>query len=68
VFLGNGYGGQYLLVVPEFDLVVVFNSWNIRGGSSHDAWLTLRDRIIPALERGPSQTPPDGTAGDDIPS
>jgi CubicO group peptidase (beta-lactamase class C family) len=25
----NGYGGQYLLVVPELDLVAVFTGWNI---------------------------------------
>jgi len=26
---GSGYGGQYLLIIPEHNLVMVFNGWNI---------------------------------------
>ena len=29
IFSGSGYGGQYLMVVPEHKLVMVFNGWNI---------------------------------------
>ncbi len=29
IFSGSGYGGQYLLVIPEYDLILVFNGWNI---------------------------------------
>lgn len=29
IFSGSGYGGQYLMVMPEYDIVVVFNGWNI---------------------------------------
>ena len=29
IFSGSGYGGQYLLIIPEHDLVVVFNGWNV---------------------------------------
>jgi CubicO group peptidase (beta-lactamase class C family) len=29
MYSGSGYGGQYLLVIPEYDLVMVFNGWNI---------------------------------------
>ena len=28
-YAGIGYGGQRLLVVPEYDLVAVFTGWNI---------------------------------------
>jgi CubicO group peptidase (beta-lactamase class C family) len=28
-YTGLGYGGQYLLVVPEYDLIAVFTGWNI---------------------------------------
>ena len=28
-YTGWGYGGQYLLVVPEYDLIAVFTGWNI---------------------------------------
>jgi CubicO group peptidase (beta-lactamase class C family) len=27
----DGYGGQYLLVLPEYDLIAVFTGWNIDG-------------------------------------
>ena len=29
VFAADGYGGQYLLVVPSLDLMAVFTGWNI---------------------------------------
>jgi len=29
MFSGSGYGGQYLLIIPEHNLVMVFNGWNI---------------------------------------
>lgn len=31
VWAGLGYGGQYLLVIPQHDLIGVVNSWNIFG-------------------------------------
>ncbi len=50
IFACNGYGGQFLMVAPEYDLVLVFNGWNIHYNtyplSSYDA---LKDRIIPAV-------------------
>jgi len=26
---GNGFGGQFPIIIPEYDLVVVFNAWNV---------------------------------------
>ena len=49
IFAGNGYGGQFLLVSREHDLVVVFNGWNIHGGGHQSTWRTLQNRIIPAI-------------------
>jgi CubicO group peptidase (beta-lactamase class C family) len=50
IYACNGYGGQFLMVAPEYDLIVVFNGWNIHYSenplSSYDA---LKDRIIPAV-------------------
>lgn len=50
IFACNGYGGQFLMVAPEYDIVVVFNGWNIHYNrlplSTYDA---LKDRIIPAV-------------------
>jgi CubicO group peptidase (beta-lactamase class C family) len=40
-----GYGGQFLFVVPEYDLVAVFTGWNIYGGPSLDATHALQKVI-----------------------
>jgi len=29
IYTCTGYGGQYLFIVPEFDLIAVFTGWNI---------------------------------------
>lgn len=34
VFMANGLGGQYLIVIPQQDLIAVFTGWNINGISS----------------------------------
>lgn len=49
VFAGNGYGGQFLLVAPDHDIVAVFNGWNIHGGARASTWRALQERIIPAI-------------------
>jgi CubicO group peptidase (beta-lactamase class C family) len=54
---GNGNGGQLLLVVPQFDLVVMFTAGNYRQG----LWNRERDditgeMIIPALGRAGAQS------------
>ena len=52
IFACNGYGGQFLMVAPEYDLVLVFNGWDIhfsqRALSSFHA---LKDRVIPAVRK-----------------
>ncbi len=47
---GNGYGGQFLMLAPEYDLILVFNGWNINGDPEKATWNVLRDRIMPILE------------------
>jgi CubicO group peptidase (beta-lactamase class C family) len=53
VFSGNGYGGQFLLVAPDYDIVAVFNGWNIHGGARASTWRALQERIIPAIRSNP---------------
>ena len=48
IFAGNGYGGQFLMVVPKKDLVLVFNGWNIHEDTELSSWRALEDRILPA--------------------
>jgi len=53
VFAGNGYGGQFVLVVPEHDIVAVFNGWNIHGGGNRSTIGALQERILPHV--GPAR-------------
>lgn len=53
IFAGNGYGGQFLFVVPEHDLVVVFNGWDIHGGAQRSTWTALQERILPGVRPKP---------------
>jgi CubicO group peptidase (beta-lactamase class C family) len=45
---GSGYGGQYPVVLPGLDLIVVFTGWNIYQPAT-DPLTLIRDRIIPAV-------------------
>jgi CubicO group peptidase (beta-lactamase class C family) len=49
VYAALGYGGQYLFVVPELDLLAVFNGWNIYEPRPSIIDLFLED-ILPATE------------------
>jgi hypothetical protein len=37
------------MVVPEYDIVVVFNSWNIHESPERSTFLALWERILPAV-------------------
>jgi CubicO group peptidase (beta-lactamase class C family) len=43
VWQGNGFGGQYPVILPDYDMIVVFNGWNIRDG---DPSLRLREALL----------------------
>jgi len=49
IFAGNGYGGQFVFVVPEHDIVAVFNGWNIHGGARKSTFRALSNVILPAI-------------------
>ena len=49
VFAGNGYGGQFIHVVPEYDLISVFNGWTLHDQPELFSWTALQDRILPAI-------------------
>ena len=51
VYAAMGYGGQFLLVVPELELIGVFNAWNIFGQSSQATTRAFVDRIVPTARR-----------------
>lgn len=45
VWAGQGFGGQYLLVLPDHDIVAVINSWNLFGARAGN----VRDSLVSAL-------------------
>lgn len=45
VWAGQGFGGQYLLVLPAHDIVAVINSWNLFGGR----FPNVRNALVAAL-------------------
>lgn len=49
IYSANGYGGQYLMIAPEHNLILVFNGWNINEEPEKSAYRILQDRIIPTL-------------------
>lgn len=50
IYSANGYGGQYLMIAPEYNLIIVFNGWNINEEPEKSTYRALQDRIIPALK------------------
>lgn len=51
IFAGNGYGGQFLMVAPEYELIVAFNGWQHHGRPEMSTWLALEERILPGVVR-----------------
>ncbi len=43
---GNGFGGQFPIIIPEYDLVVVFTGWNIQPGKPSLGSRFILKRII----------------------
>ncbi|MBC2846263.1 serine hydrolase domain-containing protein [Winogradskyella flava] len=50
IVAGIGYGGQYLMIALEYDLIIVFNGWNINDAPEKSTRKVLQDRIIPLLK------------------
>ncbi len=51
IFAGNGYGGQFLMVAPEYDLIVAFNGWQHHGRPEKSTWMAMEERILPGVVR-----------------
>jgi len=50
IYLGAGYGGQYIVVSPEFDIVMIFNSWSVHKKAKKSLYRALEEIIIPAIK------------------
>ena len=51
VWAGLGYGGQALLVLPEYDVVAVANSWNVFG-PAQSVIFPLVQALIQSVQTG----------------
>jgi CubicO group peptidase (beta-lactamase class C family) len=60
-YSADGYGGQLLLIVPEYDLMAVFTGWNIYEQPSLDSEFALR-RVLQSLRDGLGAAQTTGTA------
>lgn len=54
VWAGLGFGGQYLLVLPQHDMVAVVNSWNVFGGRARNLLGPVLDALIAAARHDPA--------------
>lgn len=46
---GSGFGGQFPMIFPDYDLVVVVTAWNIKNGGPFLPRRVLIDRILAAV-------------------
>jgi hypothetical protein len=46
---GSGFGGQWPIIIPEYDIVAVFTGWNIIGGSPSLRVMEAIRRLINAV-------------------
>jgi CubicO group peptidase (beta-lactamase class C family) len=49
IWAGLGFGGQFLLVIPEHDIIGVINSWNLFGGTQAGVLGPFVDAIMAAV-------------------
>jgi CubicO group peptidase (beta-lactamase class C family) len=50
VWAGLGFGGQFLLILPDHDLVGVVNSWNVFGGRHASALRAMLDALEASIQ------------------
>lgn len=57
VWAGNGFGGQFLLVLPAQRMVGVVNAWNVFGDRVPGALVPMLDAMLDAAGVAPAQPP-----------
>lgn len=50
IFAGNGYGGQFVMVAPAYNIVSIFNGWNIHDRPEKFTYNALQRVILPAIK------------------
>jgi Beta-lactamase len=49
VWAGNGFGGQHLLIMPQYNVVAVINSWNVFGTPAQGIVGPMLDALIASV-------------------
>lgn len=57
VWAGLGFGDQYLLILPEYDLIGVVNSWNVFGGRRRSILRGLLNALLESVMHSDSRNP-----------
>jgi CubicO group peptidase (beta-lactamase class C family) len=50
-FGGSGFGGQILLIILEYDLLIVVNAWNLFDGPALPHRVVIDRALANAIER-----------------
>ena len=50
---GSGFGGQKPIVLPEYDLLLVFTGWNVHPDRPSLGTKVAIDRVVAAVLEGP---------------
>lgn len=49
IWVGSGFGGQHPIAVPEEDLIVVINQWNVFPGQPRMSPAVAMERVLRAV-------------------
>jgi hypothetical protein len=55
VWAGNGFGGQFIIILPAHDIVAVVNSWNVFGARVPGILRPMIDAVLDAAGVPPAQ-------------
>jgi CubicO group peptidase (beta-lactamase class C family) len=47
VYAALGYGGQYLMIAPKYNMLIVLNNWNTHEPQEKYAWFIFQNLILP---------------------
>ncbi len=51
VYAALGFGGQYLMIAPKYNMLIVFNNWNTHDPQEKYAWHVFQNLILPNTEQ-----------------
>ncbi|MBL8187295.1 MAG: hypothetical protein JNK38_04775 [Acidobacteria bacterium] len=56
-WVGSGFGGQMPIIIPEYDLVIVFTGWNTFGDTKRLCYREAIERVLRAVTKPQTSTP-----------